>query len=466
MKNLNLILAVMMALVMQVATAQTQLWGTCMNGGSRDSGTIFMTDGNGNNFHSIYSFNKTTGSIPLGTLCLAPNGKLYGVTRNGGCDDSCVVYSYNPVTGIFNNFHDLFCDDIHGWKANSGMMLAADGNLYGLCSGGGVNDKGVIYKVDPSTDTYTDIYDFDTANVGPQGTLIQLSDGKLYGYTNGNGTQNFGTLFSFDISTSVFTRLHSLYYLTGDWPNYGGLLMATDNKLYGVTSGGGANLRGVIFSYDLSTDTYNDIHDFDSIGGYNPNCIMIQATDGKLYGVTSSGGASIYFGVIFSYDISTHNYTVLHNFDGTFGSYPARSLMQASNGKLYGMTNRGGTNNIGVFYSFDISSNTYSVVMNLDSAIGANPDCDIIETPWITGIPSIPTPSPLTISPNPASQTLNITYNSIAQLIITDMMGNKIYSQPITTINNSIDVSKWSKGVYFVQLRSERENLVKKLVID
>ena len=47
----------------------------------------------------------------------------------------------------------------------------------------------------------------------------------------------------------------------------------------------------------------------------------MQANDGKLYGMTASGGSSG-FGVIFSFDPSSSTYTKLKDFDGTNGANP------------------------------------------------------------------------------------------------------------------------------------------------
>ena len=85
----------------------------------------------------------------------------------------------------------------------------------------------------------------------------------------------------------------------------------------------------------------------------------MQASDGKLYGMTNMGGSSG-VGVIFSFDPSSSIYTKLMDFDGTNGANPYGSLMQASDGKLYGMTIRGGSNGSGVIFSFDPSSSTYT----------------------------------------------------------------------------------------------------------
>ena len=86
--------------MMGMAEGQTHLWGTCGQGGINFWGTIFNTDGNGNNLNTVYSFDSTNGRAPLGNLVIAPNGKIYGVTHDGGCADSCILFEYDPVTNI------------------------------------------------------------------------------------------------------------------------------------------------------------------------------------------------------------------------------------------------------------------------------------------------------------------------------------------------------------------------------
>ena len=49
----------------------------------------------------------------------------------------------------------------------------------------------------------------------------------------------------------------------------------------------------------------------------------------------------------------------MYDFDGSNGSKPYGKLLQASDGKLYGMTYQGGSNNVGVIFSFDPVSLDY-----------------------------------------------------------------------------------------------------------
>ena len=114
--------------------------------------------------------------------------------------------------------------------------------------------------------------------------------------------------------------------------------------------------------------------------GVHPSGSLVQASNGKLYGMTSSGdAANNYAGVIFSFDPSTSIYTKLIDFDGTNGRNPNGSLIQASDGKLYGMTNLGGSSGVGVIFSFDPSSSTYTKLKDFNNADGASPEGSLIQ---------------------------------------------------------------------------------------
>ena len=95
--------------------SQTQIWGMTVSGGANNNGTFVMAEPANNVFHSMYSFIDSIGSGPVGNLVFAPNGKFYGITLFGGCQDSCVCFSYDPTTGIFNDFHDFYCNLINGY---------------------------------------------------------------------------------------------------------------------------------------------------------------------------------------------------------------------------------------------------------------------------------------------------------------------------------------------------------------
>ena len=76
---------------------------------------------------------------------------------------------------------------------------------------------------------------------------------------------------------------------------------------------------------------------------------MLLASNGKLYGMTSTGGSNG-AGTIFTFNPSTNKVLKLFDFNGTNGANPIGNLIQATNKKLYGMTTYGGSHNFGTIF--------------------------------------------------------------------------------------------------------------------
>ncbi len=74
-----------------------------------------------------------------------------------------------------------------------------------------------------------------------------------------------------------------------------------------------------------------------------------------------------------------------------------------------------------------------------------------------TGIQPITNNSGWSIYPNPANSTIMFHTELSAmnsQLVIKNVMGQELYSTSITSMDTPIDVSKWSNGVYFYQIKN------------
>jgi uncharacterized repeat protein (TIGR03803 family) len=50
------------------------------------------------------------------------------------------------------------------------LVLANDGKLYGMTSGGGIHEAGVIFSLDPASNAYTLLKEFNYEY--PEGSLI------------------------------------------------------------------------------------------------------------------------------------------------------------------------------------------------------------------------------------------------------------------------------------------------------
>ncbi|HEX7846613.1 MAG TPA: choice-of-anchor tandem repeat GloVer-containing protein, partial [Chitinophagaceae bacterium] len=354
-----------------------KLYGMTARGGSSDAGVIFSLDPSTSNYTKLKNFEAPDGIHPAGSLMQASDGKVYGMTSNYGLyNGGGVIFSFDPSSSTYTKLRVFSPDNnnAYAYTYSNGalpygsLMQANNGKLYGMTLSGGGNDllgdgAGVIFSFDPSNSTYTKLKDFDSYSngVSPYGSLVQASDGKLYGMTNRGGSQAGGVIFSFNPSTNAYTKLKEFDYtnrIDGRSP-YGSLVQASNGKLYGMTREGGSDDGGVIFSFDPSTSTYTKVKDLNYTDGRFPYGSLVQASNGKLYGMTVWGGSND-LGVIFSFDPSSFTYTKLKDFDGTNGANPYGNLMQASDGKLYGMTAWGGNNNGGVVFSFDFSNSLYT----------------------------------------------------------------------------------------------------------
>ena len=239
-----------------------------------------------------------------------------------------------------------------------------------------------------------------------------------------------------------------------------------------MTTKGGTDNYGVIYSFDVTSNTYTDIHNFDSLHGSLPYGGLVQADNGKLYGMTTFGGTNN-MGTLFSYDISNNTFVDLVDFNGTNGALPQRSLYKGYNGKLFGTTRNGGTYDYGVLFNYDINTNMMNTILNLDSAIyGGHPDGDFVESnPYFySGISYFNAIQSISIYPNPNNGNFTLSYHLSSpnnELKITDVLGRTVYTYNIAQQEGTqtIDVSTLSNGVYFYKISNEKETTSGKFVI-
>jgi uncharacterized repeat protein (TIGR03803 family) len=176
-------------------------------------------------------------------------------------------------------------------------------------------------------------------------------------------TSGHGTISKFQVATNTLSSVFNFNGTNGSQP-HGSLIKASNGKLYGMTSKGGSNDKGTIFSYD-SSGTHTVLHHFNGTNGQTPYGSLFQASNGKLYGMTYQGG-SAGRGNLFSFDPESGIHTLLYSFTNFPGGQPYGSIIQASDGKLYGMA--GGNPLMGVLFSFDIVSNTLNILYNFNGS--------------------------------------------------------------------------------------------------
>lgn len=274
------------------------------------------------------------------------------------------------------------------------LVQGSNGHLYGTASAGGSTSGcpgdlpgcGTVFEVAP-TGKMSALYTFcSLPNCAdgflPEAGLILGTDGSLYGTTFGGGAAGVvngygytgGTVFKISPSGKL-TTLHSFcsqinaygVCLDGAWPM--GLIQASDGNIYGITEQGGGVAQGLncyepdgneygcgtIFKISPNgklTTVYNFCPQLNSNqicpDGEQPQATLVQGSDGNLYGTTAYGGSNVCSvlgcGNIFKITPSGKLSTV-YNFcqdqSCADGQAPGM-LVAASNGNLYGMTSFGG----------------------------------------------------------------------------------------------------------------------------
>lgn len=358
------------------------LYGFTRTGGANGNGVIFEYNISTSSYTNLVNLqsNTTVGGNPFGTLLQASNGKFYGLTNNGGIAGVGVLFEYDLGTNTYTKKIDLNFA-LNGGVPHGAPIYASNGKIYGTCVSGGTSNAGVIYEFNRSSSSYSKVADFNTTNgSAPYGSLVQASNGKLYGVSSLGGLNSAGTLYEFDYSTNTLTKKVDLSSTIGSGPlgaliNYSG----NANKLYGLTKAGGTSGLGVIFEYDISTATYTKKFDFSGIPGSQPSGSLFEAPNAKLYGITQFGGSNS-LGVIFEYDPATNTYTKKIDLSTTTGTQPLGSLTLGADGNLYGMTQAGGTNSVGTVFKYDYVNNVISTMVNLSSTTGSAPKGSLVKT--------------------------------------------------------------------------------------
>lgn len=355
--------------------SQSRIWGSLPGGGSTESGQLFEIGLDGSDFSIAYDFMRYNGEDPKCKLLLADNNKLYG-TANLGFENG-ILFEYDPETEVYRIIHNF---NIPGstnpmTAEYSSLIQASNGKIYGLTQDGGSDQSGVLFEYDLSMDMFEVKHDFDRLSHGrrPKGILLEAADGKLYGIAEQGGEFGKGTLFRYDPSTEEFTLLRSFNEgLMGGLPQ-GGLIQASNGLLYGMTYSGGSG-NGVIYVYDYVSNLFTHVHDFDgSSGGGKPYGRLLQASDGLLYGLTSKGGTSD-AGIIFSFDPATYTFAKKKNISNIGGENPRGEFIQAPDGFLYATTFNGGIENGGILFRYDPVSNDDAKLLDFyGEEFGANP---------------------------------------------------------------------------------------------
>ena len=168
------------------------LYGTA-GGGQWSGGVVYeFTPSESGWMESIvYAFVPfSDGSSPVGII-MDSAGNLYGGTAMGGQFGSGTLYQLSPSNG---NWTFSVLEQIPeglGCGVSGPMVMDSSGTLYGTTSCG---IGGLIFQLSPSNGSwaYTELYHFTGGadGLGPNGGLVLDANGNLYGTTSNGGGGN------------------------------------------------------------------------------------------------------------------------------------------------------------------------------------------------------------------------------------------------------------------------------------
>ncbi len=386
-------------------------------------------------FTNLHNFNGSDGMNPYREwLVQGADGNFYGTTEKGGADNYGVVFKMTP-DGTVTLVHDFVGTD--GEYPSSGLVQDAAGNLYGTTRSGGPGpDPGVVYKITPQG-TFSVLTGAGGGVI--YAPLLLAGDGNLYGVAYGGG--NDGTAFKIGADGSNFRVLYTFCSLAncadGAHP-LAGLVEAPDHNFYGTTTYGGANGNyGVVFR--LTPDgAYTVLHSFSGASdGNSPRGKLLLASDGYLYGTTNQGGAGG-GGTIFKISPNGSNFSVVFAFCShscPAGANSESGLIEASDGNFYGTTAGFGQYNHGTAYRLTSNGQANSLHDFCNCGDGSSPYGDLLlasdgflyGTTYIggansdgtvfklTGPPVISTATTLGTTPNPSHEGQAVTMTATVQ---------------------------------------------------
>jgi uncharacterized repeat protein (TIGR03803 family) len=358
-----------------VHTGNGILYGLTSQGGSNSQGTLFEYNTNNSTLSVRVNFNGSNGRNPFGSVVLMPNQKIVGLTNRGGLNNSGVLFEYSINNNTFTVKKHLNQSD-NGYSPQSAVINPYAYSLFGTTVFGGTNQNngatnlGTLYEYDLKNNEYYKRTEFSTTlGFQPTGQLCYYQN-RIWGVTRFGGNNNDGTIYEYNPQTLQTTKKADFNYSTVGAEPIAGLALAQDNNLYGVTSFGGNNDFGTLFKFNPSNSQLTPIIDFDdTLWGFEPNSELFQASNGKLYGVTTQGGKDG-FGVLFEVDIQNQNVNKLLDFNNnTIGYHPSGSLIAGNNNTLIGITIEGGNNNKGTLYTYHLGNDSLSTIHHFDTLI-------------------------------------------------------------------------------------------------
>ena len=333
-----------------ISDADGTLYGTSCDGQPGGHGTVFRVRPDGSGFTILHGFpfDASDGEDPSAPLLLDSAGNLYGTAYDGGSAGFGTAFKVGVDGSGFKVLRGFTGFPGDGAFPPGALVADGSGNLYGVTFNGGSDDTGMVFRVKSDGSGFTILHSFG-GGVGdgayPLGALIADSSENLYGTTEGGGGEGVGTVFRMKTNGTGFSVIHSFRDDPADGEFPEAALVLDSGNLYGTTSLGGAAGTGTVFRLKTDGTNFRLLHSFEDSpdDGADPRAPLALDSGGNLYGTTLSGGSHD-GGIVFALKTDGSGYRILHDFRGgpLDGADPYGAVLLGAGGSLYGTTASGG----------------------------------------------------------------------------------------------------------------------------
>lgn len=319
-------------------TATGMIYGYCLYNGdvnSREAGTIFRFDPRSRNLESVYSFPE--GQNPLGHLSIDLEGNVYGATSSGGKFGLGMVFKMDSLGDSFTTLHS-FGEEQQAIFGTSEISLGSDGFLYGMAR---TNNHGSVklFKIGKDglgfeiLNTYTlEKNQYNYQHLLPVGSGF-WSISRLY------GEKNQDVFFLLDTTNGNQSVIDSRMEGSKTYCPSPGLMLGSDNTVFGITQCGGKNDLGTLFRTDYCGNNFQVLLDFDEAIKISHIESLLEGPDGFLYAAVNDGG-SFGEGGIIRISPTTGEFLFTVHFQGELFHQTDVKIVLHSDGYVYGLSNR------------------------------------------------------------------------------------------------------------------------------
>jgi uncharacterized repeat protein (TIGR03803 family) len=137
------------------------LFGTSENGGAADNGTVFEIANGSTSITTLATFDGANGAFPWGGVTFDSNGNLFGTTVNGGNDQDGTIFEIPKVGASLTSLASFSGTD--GANPYDPVTFDSRGNLFGTTNYGGLgyqsgdlfSGDGTVFEMPKGTTSLT-----------------------------------------------------------------------------------------------------------------------------------------------------------------------------------------------------------------------------------------------------------------------------------------------------------------------